>query len=97
MVTADCAIPQPTTRPAAKRGVANRPTTAPADGGPDAAGMNPEALPGRTHIVRAGDTLWNLAERYYGHGKHMHKIHAANRKRLKDPNELPAGMKLIIP
>ena len=56
-----------------------------------------DTMPGRIHIVQRGDTLWNLAELYYGHGKHLHKIHVANRNRLKDPRELPVGMKLIIP
>lgn len=53
--------------------------------------------PCRIHYVQPSDTLWSLAERYYGHGKHWRKILAANRNRLSDSTELPVGMKLIIP
>jgi nucleoid-associated protein YgaU len=53
-------------------------------------------LPGKIHIVQPGDTLYSLAERYYGQGKFYGKILAANRNRLEDPNNLPVGMKLII-
>lgn len=54
-------------------------------------------VPGKIHRVHAGETLWSLSERYYGHGKHWRKILVANRKRLTDSTELPVGMKLIIP
>lgn len=52
---------------------------------------------GQIHVVQPGDTLWNLAVRYYGHGRHLNKIRVANRHRLRDPSDLPVGMKLIIP
>ena len=64
---------------------------------PDLPDVDLENLPGRVHIVQAGDTLYSLAEKYYGHGRHYQKILMANRKRLTDPNDLPVGMKLIIP
>jgi nucleoid-associated protein YgaU len=54
-------------------------------------------VPGRIHSVRPNDTLWNLAERYYGNGKHWRKILVANRNRLTNSTDLPVGMKLIIP
>ncbi len=54
-------------------------------------------LPGQVHVVQEGDTLYSLAERYYGHNKYFRQIFTANRNRLEDPNRLPVGMRLIIP
>ena len=53
--------------------------------------------PGRIHIVEPKDTLFRLAEQYYGNSKQWRKIWQANKKRLTNPNDLPVGMKLIIP
>lgn len=47
--------------------------------------------------MQANETLWSLAELYYGNSKHWRKISVANRKRVTDPTNLPVGMKLIIP
>jgi nucleoid-associated protein YgaU len=57
----------------------------------------PEPASGRTHLVKPGDTLYSLAELYYGTQKQWRKIFVANRNRLSDPNHLAVGMKLIIP
>jgi nucleoid-associated protein YgaU len=96
---------------AAPEGCGPKPTTQPADASaasqpsrtttPDPK-LNDEAadlarIPGRIHFVQQGDTLYSLAERYYGHSKHWRKIATANRTRLNNPNDLPVGMKLIIP
>jgi len=48
-----------------------------------------------THVVVAGDTLWDLAKTYYGSAKQWHKLLAANRN-LK-PHHLQVGEKLRIP
>ena len=53
--------------------------------------------PGRVHIVEPKDTLLHLAEKYYGDRNQWRKIWLANKKRLNNPNDLPVGMKLIIP
>lgn len=50
----------------------------------------------RIHTVISGDTLWTLAKRYYGNGSKYPKIAAANPK-IKDPNLIYSGSKLIIP
>lgn len=86
-----CGNPQPTTQPASSQ-PAGAVVARPAEPEPDLSG-----LPGRIHLVQANDTLYSLAERYYGHGKHYRKILVANRNRLTDPNNLTVGMKLIIP
>ena len=54
-------------------------------------------VPGRTHLVAPDDTLFSLAQKYYGNGKFYRRILVANRNRIKDPNKLSVGMKLIIP
>ena len=53
---------------------------------------------GRHHVVRAGDDLWSLAERYYGDGRDWRKIAAANPKVLTGgPDRLQIGWRLKIP
>ena len=58
----------------------------------------PPVIPGvRTHVVQRGETLWGLSQKYYGSGKEWSRIYTANRNRIQDPKDLPAGTKLIIP
>ena len=49
--------------------------------------------------VRAGDTLWKLAARkdVYGSGYLYPLIYQANKARIPDPNNLPAGLSLTVP
>ena len=55
------------------------------------------------YIIKAGDTLWALAKRYYGRGSEYSKIYSANRKKdkgfhvLTNPNVLSPGWKIKIP
>jgi nucleoid-associated protein YgaU len=49
------------------------------------------------HEVKAGETLWKIAEHYYGDGNLYPKIFEANRDILKDPNRIQVGQKLRIP
>ena len=49
------------------------------------------------HEVKKGETLWKIAERYYGDGSLYPKIFEANKDTLKDPNLIRAGQKLRIP
>ena len=52
----------------------------------------------QTYVTEPGDTLWALAERYYGDGNLWTAIYEANRPLLGDnPNSLFAGKTLIIP
>jgi 5'-nucleotidase len=48
-----------------------------------------------THVIVAGDTLWDLAKTYYGNANDWHKLLAANRN-LK-PHRLLVGEELKIP
>ena len=49
------------------------------------------------HEVTQGETLWKIAEQYYGDGNLYPKIFDANRDVLKDPNKISIGQKLRIP
>jgi NitT/TauT family transport system substrate-binding protein len=51
----------------------------------------------QTYIVKGGDTLSKLAERFYNSVSKWEKIYEANRDILKNPNYIFIGMKLIIP
>ena len=46
---------------------------------------------------KKGETLWKIAEQYYGDGNLYPKIFDANRDVLKDPNRINIGQKLRIP
>jgi LysM repeat protein len=49
----------------------------------------------RYHTIKSGDTLWDLAVKYYGDGNQWTKIQKANGG--IDPYALAIGKKLIIP
>lgn len=52
---------------------------------------------GRRHLVTKGDTLFSLAQRYYGNRSRWRDIYAANRDVLPSENSLRIGMELKIP
>jgi hypothetical protein len=47
--------------------------------------------------VRPGDSLWNLAERFYGSGMGWKRIYRANHLGLRDPDVLMVGQSIRIP
>lgn len=47
--------------------------------------------------VQSGDTLSQIAERFYGDATQWRLIYEANRDAINDPNLLKVGMELIIP
>ncbi len=53
----------------------------------------------RVHVVGAGDSLWKIADQYYGNGSELSRIVDANRDLLRDGQNsvLSVGMKLVIP
>ena len=50
-----------------------------------------------THVVQSGDTLWAIAKKYYGNGNQYPKIVNANKDKIKNPNLIYPGQKLVIP
>lgn len=51
----------------------------------------------RVHVVVKGDTLFNLAQRYYNDRARWRDIYAANRDQMPNENALRLGMTLKIP
>lgn len=49
------------------------------------------------HVVQPGDTLWAISKKYYGNGAQYTKIYNANRDKIKNPNLIYPGQKLVIP
>lgn len=50
-----------------------------------------------TYVIKAKDTLWGLAKKFYGDGKKYTKIYNANRGIIKDPSKLTIGWVIKIP
>jgi 5'-nucleotidase len=48
-----------------------------------------------THVIAAGDTLWDLAETFYGDGARWRKLANANRR--ASPRHLLVGQELRVP
>lgn len=57
---------------------------------------NPAVTENKTHTVQSGDTLWGIAEKYYGNGSQYTKIASANPD-IKNPNLIYPGQVLSIP
>ena len=54
----------------------------------------------KTHKVKKGDCLWDIAQKYYGKGSLYPKIKEANKNKypsLAKNNVIYVGMELIIP
>src|SRR5262249_49079661 len=49
------------------------------------------------HVVAEGETLYGLAEQYYGDGQRFVELYRANRDVLKRPERLEVGTVLVIP
>jgi nucleoid-associated protein YgaU len=47
--------------------------------------------------VQAGETLGQIAQRYYNDANQWQRIYEANRSAIRDPNALVVGTRLTIP
>ena len=82
--------------PASAGAVSVKPATPPVTA-PPAAAAKPPSTGGRTHVVAQGDTLFKIAQRYYGSGAKWPAILEANRDVLKNENAVRPGITLKIP
>lgn len=69
-------------------------STAPAPATPTPVNA-PAAGPKDTYTIKSGDSLWNIAVKYYNNGSMWTKIADANG--IKDPRRIQPGQKLTIP
>lgn len=71
------------------------PSVGPVSGGPPPTA--PAPAPQRTHTVVRGDTLWGIAQRYYGNGTLWPRIFDANRSKIKDPHWIYPAQVFVVP
>jgi LysM repeat protein len=52
---------------------------------------------GQTYEVKGGDTLSKISKQFYGDSNEYMRIFYANRDKLRDPDMIQVGQKLVIP
>lgn len=92
-------VPTVRTRPARNEPVVRPPppTQAATPATKQATKQAPIPANARRHTVRAGDTLYSLAQRYYGNRSRWRDIYQANRNVMKSESDMKIGMQLVIP
>lgn len=51
----------------------------------------------KTYTVKAGDSLWAIAAKYYGKGADYYKIFDSNMDKINNPNLISVGQVLTLP
>ncbi len=51
----------------------------------------------RTYVVQPGDTLFRVAEKFYGDSAHWKRIRDANRARIDPDGRIRAGQSIVVP
>ena len=59
--------------------------------------VKPATPAARSYTVQPGDTLYGIAQRYWGNGKYWPALYQANRSKISDPNLIYAGQVMTIP
>src|SRR6516164_8279936 len=55
------------------------------------------ASPAQVYVVQAGDSLWSIAQRFYGNPHMWADIYYANQSQIHDPNLIYPGQHLTLP
>ena len=97
-------IPTVRTRPVPPPARTTAPAPAPTRAAPTTTKPSTPAAPAaqpvagnRRHTVQPGDTLFKIAQQYYGNRSRWRDIYAANRGVMKSETDLKVGMQLRIP
>ncbi|MCB4756101.1 MAG: PorV/PorQ family protein [Elusimicrobia bacterium] len=64
---------------------------------PVASDFKSPSTPRRIYVVKPGDTLGKIAQRYYGTSNQWRMIYTANRHLLDSPTDIKTGQKIILP
>lgn len=48
------------------------------------------------YTIQAGDTLWTIAEKYYGSGSYWKKIYEDNADKISDPDKIFVGQQITL-
>lgn len=59
--------------------------------------IEPEPSVSKEHIVQAGDSFFTIAQQHYGDAQWFRALRLANQAAVKNADELPAGLPLVIP
>lgn len=51
----------------------------------------------KDYVIQPGDSLWKIAERELGSGHRWKYLYNLNKDKIKDPQKLKAGTKIVIP
>ncbi len=51
----------------------------------------------KSYVVRSGDTLWDIAEEYYGGGWRYRAIVRENRRQIRDPHWIYPDQQFRLP
>jgi len=87
--------PQAAEEPAAESPTADAPEVEATEEAFEEAAPEPAAEPARTYTVVSGDTLWAIAERFYGDGNKYQVI--ADASGVANPDLIYPGQELTIP
>ena len=58
---------------------------------------SPEPTENQSYTVKSGDSLWNIAKKFYGDGSKYTAIYNANKDKITNPNLIYPGQVLTIP
>ena len=89
------AAPEPAAEPAPESATADGPVVEATEDAVEEATPEPAPEPARTYTVVSGDTLWAIAERFYGEGNKYQVI--ADASGVSNPDLIYPGQVLTIP
>jgi LysM repeat protein len=90
------ATPQALAAPVASHPAPSAATAHPVTARLDAA-VRPAEQAARSYTVRTGDTLSEIAQRFYGHARDWHWLYRVNSSTVSNPNVIKSGQVLSVP